>query len=167
MLGGGGMDHSFSALVWGWGNNCLETATRETSRCCFAGGKDLTIRALEKTGQYLTKLMYRFLSHRGVINKRMERLWNSKLPLKLKMFMWLAVQGMSLKPKKKEGWFKLIQAWRSGWRMLRKQGPPTQKIGANVFSVRLRPCSFVLPVFGASLLLFSTLTASWQAQHDM
>ena len=57
------------------------------------GSKDYPIWILEKSGCYSTRSMYRFLSHRGVINKRMERLWKSKLPLKLKIFMWLAIQG--------------------------------------------------------------------------
>ena len=57
------------------------------------GSKDYPIWILEKSGSYSTRSMYRFLSHRGVINKRMERLWKSKLPLKLKIFMWLAIQG--------------------------------------------------------------------------
>ena len=71
------------------------------------GSKDYPIWILEKSGSYSTRSMYRFLSHRGVINKRMERLWKSKLPLKLKIFMWLAIQGriqtgVALKQKKLE-----------------------------------------------------------------
>lgn len=33
------------------------------------------------------------LSRRGVINKRMQRVWGCKLPLKIKVFLWLACQG--------------------------------------------------------------------------
>jgi len=36
--------------------------------------------------------MYRMLSNRGVENRRMKLLWESKLPLKIKVFMWLAFQ---------------------------------------------------------------------------
>lgn len=36
--------------------------------------------------------MYRFLSHRGVVNGRMKRLWKSKMPMKIKVFMWLSFQ---------------------------------------------------------------------------
>ena len=56
-------------------------------------GKDIPIWVLENSGQYKSRLMYRFLSYRGVVNKRMEKLWHTKLPLKLKIFMWLAIQG--------------------------------------------------------------------------
>jgi hypothetical protein len=43
--------------------------------------------------QKRTKSMYRFLLHRGVINKRMRRLWKNKMPMKVKVFMWLASQN--------------------------------------------------------------------------
>jgi hypothetical protein len=48
--------------------------------------------ALEKSGKYTTKSMYRFLLHRGVVNTRMRRLWKNKMPMKVKVFMWLASQ---------------------------------------------------------------------------
>jgi hypothetical protein len=43
----------------------------------------------EKSGAYTTQSMYRFLLHRGVVNMRMEKVWKSKMPLKIKIFMWL------------------------------------------------------------------------------
>jgi hypothetical protein len=48
--------------------------------------------ALEKSGKYTTKSMYRFLLHRGVVNTRMRRLWKNKMPMKVKVFMCLASQ---------------------------------------------------------------------------
>jgi len=71
-------------------------------------GKDIPIWVLENSGQYTSRSMYRFLSYRGVVNKRMEKLWHTKLPLKLKIFMWLAIQGRiqtgaALKQKKWKG----------------------------------------------------------------
>ena len=51
--------------------------------------KDEISWALEKKGTYTTSSMYRFLSHRGVVNTRSKRLWKSKLPMKLKVFAWL------------------------------------------------------------------------------
>ena len=71
-------------------------------------GKDITIWVLENSGQYTSRSMYRFLSYGGVVNKRMEKLWHTKLPLKLKIFMWLAIQGRiqtgaALKQKKWKG----------------------------------------------------------------
>ena len=44
--------------------------------------------ALEKSGKYSTKSMYRWMAHRGVVNKRKQRFWGSKLPMKLKIFLW-------------------------------------------------------------------------------
>jgi hypothetical protein len=55
-------------------------------------GHDRTRWCFEKSGQYTTKSMYRFLAHRGVINCRMQRLWKTNLPLKLKLFMWQVFQ---------------------------------------------------------------------------
>ena len=46
----------------------------------------------EKKGVFSTQSMYRFLSDRGVLNGRMQRLWKSKLPMKIKVFLWLAFQ---------------------------------------------------------------------------
>ena len=37
-------------------------------------------------------LDYRALSNRGVLNQRMKALWRSKLPMKIKVFMWLTFQ---------------------------------------------------------------------------
>ena len=71
-------------------------------------GKDKPIWALEKSGKYTTKSMYRFFTFRGELDKRMSKLWKSKLPLKLKIFMWLTLQGriqtgVALKRKKWKG----------------------------------------------------------------
>jgi hypothetical protein len=48
---------------------------------------------LEKSGRYTTKSMYRYILHREVLNIRMRKMWKSKLPMKLKIFMWLVFQG--------------------------------------------------------------------------
>ena len=61
----------------------------------------------EKSGQYSTRLMNRVKLHRGVVNTQMRRVWSSSLlPMKLKVFLWLAAQdrlqiGVELK---KKGW---------------------------------------------------------------
>jgi hypothetical protein len=47
---------------------------------------------LEKSGQYKTRSMYRFLIHRGVLNMHMRRVWKARLPMKLKVFMWQVFQ---------------------------------------------------------------------------
>lgn len=48
--------------------------------------------------------MYRYLSFIGVTNARIKKLWQNKMPLKIKVSMWLALQdrlqtGMALKAK--------------------------------------------------------------------
>lgn len=63
---------------------------------------------LEKSEIYSTKSMYMLLSLRGVTSKRLGKMWKSKIPLKLKVFLWLAFQnhlqsGEALK-KKRNGW---------------------------------------------------------------
>ena len=41
-------------------------------------GKDIPIWSFENSGQYTSKSMYRFLTYRGVVNRRMEKLWHTK-----------------------------------------------------------------------------------------
>ena len=77
-------------------------------KVCLNPLNNLVSWTYEKSGQYTTKSMYRLLTFRGVVNKRMLHLWQSKLPLKLKIFMWLASQdrlqsGMALKQKNWKG----------------------------------------------------------------
>jgi len=38
----------------------------------------------EKAGNYSTRSMYRAKLHRGVVNTQMQRVWSSRLPMKLK-----------------------------------------------------------------------------------
>lgn len=71
-------------------------------------GADKVKLVLEKSGQYTTRSMYRMLAHRGDINYRMRKIWGCKLPLKLKVFMWLIMQirlqtSVNLKGRKWKG----------------------------------------------------------------
>lgn len=71
-------------------------------------GGDKVTWVLEKSGIYTTKSMYRMLAHRGVVNYRMRKVWGSKIPLKIKIFLWLAMQnrlqtGVNLKGRKWKG----------------------------------------------------------------
>jgi hypothetical protein len=50
--------------------------------------------------------MYRAIAHRGVVNVRMQTLWKNKLPKKLKVFMWQAMNDKlptGVKLKKRTG----------------------------------------------------------------
>jgi len=65
--------------------------------------EDLVTWKLEKNGHFTTRSLYRWLSFRGVKNKRAEKIWRSKLPMKIKVFMWLANQNrLPTKTKMKE-----------------------------------------------------------------
>ena len=62
----------------------------------------------EKSNQYSTKSMYRWMTHRGVVNKRIRRVWDSRLPMRIKVFMWLTFNnrlqtGVELKKRKWKG----------------------------------------------------------------
>jgi len=56
-------------------------------------GEDSFVWLLEKSGHYTTRSMYRRLSFRRVVNRRMVKLWKSKIPMKLKVFMWMVING--------------------------------------------------------------------------
>ena len=58
----------------------------------ISDSKDQAKWVLEKKGAYTTCSMYRYLSNRGMINKRLNLLWSSRMPLKIKVFLWLAFQ---------------------------------------------------------------------------
>lgn len=55
--------------------------------------KDKMSWVLEKFGNYSTRSMYKLLSHRECVNVRMRVIWKSKLPMKAKFFLWLALQN--------------------------------------------------------------------------
>lgn len=67
---------------------------------------DIYRQNLEKSGNYSTRSLYRHLMFRGVLCKRMDRLWKNKAALKIRIFMWMAVKdkllqsGVNLKEKK-------------------------------------------------------------------
>lgn len=44
---------------------------------------------LEKSGKFTTKSLYRLITHREEVDLRIQRLWEKKLPLKMKIFLWM------------------------------------------------------------------------------
>ena len=68
-----------------------EHLLQSLSQLSILESRDQARWALESKGMYSTRSMYRMLSNRGVENRRMKLLWESKLPLKIKVFMWLAL----------------------------------------------------------------------------
>jgi hypothetical protein len=43
---------------------------------------------LDKSKSFTTKSLYRFMIHRGVVIANSQSIWNTKLPLKIKIFLW-------------------------------------------------------------------------------
>jgi hypothetical protein len=43
---------------------------------------------LDKSKSFTTKSLYRFMTHRGVVIANSQSIWNTKLPLKIKIFLW-------------------------------------------------------------------------------
>ena len=54
---------------------------------------DEFIWVLDKSRNYTTRSMYRRLSFWCLPNKRMMKLWRSRIPNKIKVFMWMAIQN--------------------------------------------------------------------------
>ena len=68
--------------------------------------RDEMLWALDSSKNYSTKSLYRFLTHRGVRLPDSDNVWRTKLPLKIKIFLWQLKHdklqvAMSLK---KRGW---------------------------------------------------------------
>ena len=73
--------------------------------------EDMVTWKLEKNGHFTTRSLYRWLSLK---NKRAEKIWRSKLPMKIKVFMWLANQNrLPTKTKMKERKWKGEQGCRN------------------------------------------------------
>jgi len=53
-------------------------------------GVDKMVWALEKSGQYTTRSLYKSLTTGGMIDARAMLIWKSPIPLKVKNFMWMA-----------------------------------------------------------------------------
>ena len=67
------------------------------------GWRKIVIWKLERSGHFTTRSLYMWMSFRGMKNKRAEKIWRSKLPMKLKVFLWLTIQDrLPTKTKMKE-----------------------------------------------------------------
>jgi hypothetical protein len=62
---------------------------RELEHVALSDREDTIKWALSSNGQLSTSSFYRHFSFSGVVDVRMEELWNPKLPLKIKNFLWL------------------------------------------------------------------------------
>lgn len=57
------------------------------------GEKDQVRQCLEKNGHFIVKSMYRHLAFGGVTHRKMHKLWSSRIPLKVKIFLWQIYQN--------------------------------------------------------------------------
>ena len=75
--------------------------------------------ALESNMNFSTKSLYRFISPRGVRVKDAENIWKTKLPMKIKVFMWQLAHdklqsAMALKTERLERKCSLFVMWEAG-----------------------------------------------------
>jgi hypothetical protein len=67
-------------------------------------GRDEVFWCLEKTTKYTSRSLYRLMTSGGVMDRRMMTVWHCNIPLKVKIFIWMAVHdriqcGVQLKKK--------------------------------------------------------------------
>jgi len=90
------------------------TEAEELDRLCVSlqdvqlegGRQDDVTWALENDKCFSTKSLYRFISHRGVREKEAENIWKTKLPMKIKVFLWQLAHNklQSAMALKRRGW---------------------------------------------------------------
>jgi exonuclease III len=56
---------------------------------CFSDEEDKAVWALENSGNFSTKSLYRLIKHSGSVDLRMLEVWGAKLPLKIRIFLWM------------------------------------------------------------------------------
>jgi hypothetical protein len=66
---------------------------RELTQVTLFDKEDFVRWALSNNGQFSTTSLYKHCSFSGVIDVRMEELWKSELPLKVRNFLWLMYRG--------------------------------------------------------------------------
>jgi hypothetical protein len=69
----------------------LGELVEKLQRVSLSDDEDMVRWALEKSGCFSTSSLYRFLSSGGVHSRRMEEIWGTKLPLKIRIFLWQVV----------------------------------------------------------------------------
>ena len=68
-------------------------------------GRDEVSLSLERSHKYTTRSLYRLMTSRGVVDYQMMVIWKTNIPLKVKIFMWMAVHDRiqcSVQLKKKQ-----------------------------------------------------------------
>lgn len=72
----------------------------------LSGDMDNVVWCLEKTGLFSMKSLYKQMVFGGVICRKLQKLWKSKIPLKAKIFVWQCYQDrvQTANQLKKRGW---------------------------------------------------------------
>jgi hypothetical protein len=82
--------------------------------CALTDNKaDCVLWALDRKNQFSTKSLHRFLTDRGTTSRVAGYIWRSKVPLKIKLFLWQMVNNklqvaVNLKKKGWKGGFFLL-----------------------------------------------------------
>lgn len=53
-------------------------------------GRDEVFWALERTNKYSSRSLYRLMTTGGIVDRHMMLIWKCNIPLKVKIFMWMA-----------------------------------------------------------------------------
>lgn len=80
-------------------------------------GKEKVKWVLEKSRQFIVKSLYIHITYGGVVSSKMQKLWDSKVPIKVKIFLWQAYQNIiqtadQLKKKRVERRSQVCSVWR-------------------------------------------------------
>jgi hypothetical protein len=70
-----------------------EGLEKELAQVCLSNREDSSRWVLSANDQFSTSSLYRHFSFSGVVDVRMEELWKSELPLKVRTFQWLVYRG--------------------------------------------------------------------------
>jgi hypothetical protein len=57
----------------------------------LSNGTDVVRWTLEKSGKYTTSSLYKAMTFGGVTDTRAMLIWKSPIPLKVKIFFWMAI----------------------------------------------------------------------------
>ena len=51
--------------------------------------RDMGIWKLEESGRYSIRSLYQFMLNPGTVDLRLTNIWNTRIPLKIQIFLWM------------------------------------------------------------------------------